>query len=152
MTIRELSTAKSAACAEILAALPEWFGIPEANATYIRNVESLPAFAAEVENTLAGFLALKQHTPHAAEIYLLGVKPQFHRRGVGRALVACAESHLRARGVRFFTVKTLSPSVADSNYAATRQFYGAMGFLPIEEFPTLWSAKNPALMLAKLLD
>jgi hypothetical protein len=46
------------------------------------------------------------------------------------------------------TVKTLSPSRPDPNYAGTRRFYEAVGFLPIEEFPTLWGANNPCLFHA----
>ncbi len=149
--IIEVTTNKGAICAEILASLPQWFGLPESNAAYKRDVESMPMFAAIEDGRVLGFVALKVHTPHAVEIHVMGVRPEHHRRGLGRALVARAEEWVRAQGARFFTVKTRSLSAPDSNYAKTHQFYEAMGFLPIEEFPTLWDPENPALMLVKYL-
>lgn len=37
-------------------------------------------------------------------------------------------------------------------YAETRAFYRARGYTPLEVFPTLWSPRNPALQLVKVLD
>jgi len=67
-------------------------------------------------------------------------------------LISRAEHYLNARDVHFFTVKTLSPSHPDPGYGETRKFYEAMGFVPIEEFPTLWNIQNPAIMMAKVLQ
>lgn len=36
-------------------------------------------------------------------------------------------------------------------YARTRAFYHAMGFVDLECFPTLWDAGNPCLVLVKAL-
>jgi ribosomal protein S18 acetylase RimI-like enzyme len=33
----------------------------------------------------------------------------------------------------------------------TRRFYEAIGFEPIEEFPTMWGNDNPCLLLVKPL-
>jgi GNAT superfamily N-acetyltransferase len=149
--IQELFTDKGAVCAEILASLPTWFGMPESNAAYKRDVELLPMFVAEDGGRVQGFIALKRQTAHAFEIHVLGVRPELHRKGLGRALVARAEGHARENIARFLTVKTLSSTHRDPGYAKTRAFYEAMGFLPIEEFGTLWSPDNPALMLLKVL-
>jgi hypothetical protein len=43
-------------------------------------------------------------------------------------------------------VKTLGPSRADVGYAATRRFYRAVGFLPLEELIDFWG-KNPCLVM-----
>jgi ribosomal protein S18 acetylase RimI-like enzyme len=151
MHIEQIVTAKGALCAEILATLPHWFGIAEANAAYVRDVEAMPTFAARDGADAVGFLSLKRHTAHAFEIHVMGVKPQRHRRGVGRALVDAAAAYAKAQGARVLTVKTLSPAAPDEGYARTRRFYCGIGFLELEEFPTLWSPGNPALMLIKLL-
>src|SRR4029077_4620439 len=127
--IRELLTDKGAVCAEILASLPTWFGIPASNAEYKRDVELLPMFVAQDEDRVQGFIPLKQHTAHAFEINVLGVRPELHRKGLGRALVARAEWHARENGARLLTVKTLSSTHPDPGYAKTRAFYEAMGFL-----------------------
>jgi coenzyme F420-0:L-glutamate ligase/coenzyme F420-1:gamma-L-glutamate ligase len=130
----------------ILRDLPEWFGIEESTRQYIEDAATLPTLAVEPG---LGFLCLKQHTPRAAELYVMGVQREQHRRGIGRALVDEAERWCRARGIRYLQVKTLGPSRPDTGYDATRAFYEAAGFTALEELPGLWSHDNPALILVK---
>jgi ribosomal protein S18 acetylase RimI-like enzyme len=141
-------------CREVLETVPEWFGIPAATARYVSAAEELPMLACfDPAGAVAGFVSVKAQTTVAAEIHVLAVKRAWHRRGIGRALIEGAGKLAAAQGAQFLTVKTLLPSKVDLNYAATRQFYEVMGFLPIEEFPTLWGADNPCLlMLRPLLD
>ncbi|MGD9703147.1 MAG: GNAT family N-acetyltransferase [Acidimicrobiia bacterium] len=87
------------------------------------------------------------HSPYAAEVYLMAVKPSFHRAGIGTAMLRHLEGTLAARGVEFLQVKTLSAARPDLDYDKTRAFYLAYGFRPLEEFPTLWDPSNPALQL-----
>ncbi|WP_279280498.1 hypothetical protein [Enterococcus gallinarum] len=47
----------------------------------------------------------------------------------------------------FLQVKTLAETHPDQHYQRTRSFYEAMGFLPVETFPTLWGAENPCLLM-----
>jgi ribosomal protein S18 acetylase RimI-like enzyme len=101
--------------------------------------------------TVVGFLSIKIHTAVAAEVFLMGVKRGWHRCGIGRALIEAAARSASLQGARFLTVKTLSPANPDPNYAATRLFYEAVGFLPIEEFPDLWGAENPCLLMIRPL-
>ena len=79
------------------------------------------------------------------------MKRRWHRRGIGRALIEGAAELAISKGVRFLTVKTLSPSNDDPNYARTRLFYEAVGFLPVEEFPMLWGPENPCLFMIRPL-
>jgi GNAT superfamily N-acetyltransferase len=137
---------RSRLCESVLRELPEWFGIEEATAAYIRDVADLPTFAAGEE----GFVSLKLHSPQAAELYVMGVRPRDHRRGLGTALLTAAEAYLRARGVVYLQVKTLGPSDPDAGYAKTRSFYLARGFVPLEEIHGLWE-RNPCLLLVKRL-
>lgn len=144
---------QASVCAPILEALPEWFGIAEANAQYLRDIELLPTFLARDDSTeVTGFLTVKQHYPEAAEILVMGVRSDRHRGGAGRALVAAAEAWLRTKGVRFLQVKTRGPATPDPNYERTRAFYLGVGFTPLEELLTLWSADDAALLLIKTLD
>jgi ribosomal protein S18 acetylase RimI-like enzyme len=137
----------------ILTALPEWFGRPEALEAYVAEANELPMLAARspIGNHFVGFLSLKLHTPVAAEAYVLGVRRQLHRQGCGRALFEAAERRLSAQGIRYLTVKTIAGSHPDPHYAATRRFYEAIGFEPVEMFPTLWGERSPCLMMIKLL-
>lgn len=143
----------SGVCESILRALPDWFGIEEALVQYVRDVAELPTFTAYQDGEAVGLLAIKQHFEHAAEIHLIAVRPEAHRLGIGRALIDAAERWQREQtATRFLQVKTLSPSREDVNYAATRKFYAALGFAPLEEFPTLWGPRNPCLLMIKALD
>lgn len=151
-TIELIEVNKPAICRDILCALPEWFGLPDAIEDYARGVEALPMFGVAADGATVGFLSLKVHTPSAAEAYVLGVKKPWQRQGAGRCLFAAAEGWCRERDIRFLTVKTLATSHPDPFYARTREFYAAIGFQPLEVFPTLWNAGNPCLLMVKVLD
>jgi ribosomal protein S18 acetylase RimI-like enzyme len=131
----------------VLAALPGWFGIEEAVDRYVRDVADLPTFAVGGD----GFLAVKLHTEVAAEIYVMGVRVECQRRGLGTALLEAAEAFLRARDVEYLQVKTLGPSEPSEHYAATRSFYAARGFRPLEELTAIWGEANPCLIMIKHL-
>ena len=139
--------ARSELCREILTALPDWFGIEEAVDAYVRDVAHLPTFSVGRD----GFLALKQHTDAAAEIYVMGVRPESRRRGLGTALLEAAEAYLRAREVEYLQVKTLGPSQPSEHYAETRSFYAARGFRPLEELTAIWGEANPCQIMVKQL-
>jgi GNAT superfamily N-acetyltransferase len=138
-----------ALCADILAALPTWFGIPESVAEYVAAADTEPTVVATLDGRDCGILTLRLHTPAAAEIVVMGVRPDLHRAGVGRALLGEAERWLAARDVEFLQVKTLSPRHPDPGYGATRAFYVACGFRPLEEMIDLWGPDQPALQLVK---
>jgi GNAT superfamily N-acetyltransferase len=136
-------------CADILAALPEWFGIPESVTDYVAAADTLPTIVARFGGRDSGILTLRIHSPYAAEIMVMGVRPEHHRAGIGRALLGAAESWLAARDIEFLQLKTLSPRDPDPGYAATRGFYFGCGFRPLEELPDLWGPDQPALQMIK---
>ena len=127
---------------DILSALPDWFGIPQSTAAYVSESGGLPFWAAFDGDRAAGFLTLKQTGPKAAEIAVMGVLSQYHRRGVGTALWEAAKAWAKAQGFLYLQVKT----VAEGHYPEydrTNAFYRALGFAALECFPTLWDAANP---------
>jgi ribosomal protein S18 acetylase RimI-like enzyme len=142
---------KADLCEPVLRALPEFFGIEDANLHYLDAIDRLPTFVALNQDQVIGFLTIYQHYPKAAEVYITGVHPDYQRRGLGSALMRAAETHLRKQGVEYLQVKTLGPSHPDEGYAQTRAFYLSMGFTPLEEFQTMWDEANPALLLIKKL-
>ena len=156
ITVKGPLTGQSAVADKILRALPDWFGVEEATLDYIAQADVLPTFVAyhagEAGETAVGFLTLRQHSPDAGEISVMGVLPTVQRQGVGRALVDAAEAHLRRMRIRFLQVKTLSPRHPDAGYAETRAFYQALGFCWLEEFPDLWDSDNPCLQLIKYIE
>ncbi len=139
-------------CREVIESLPDWFGIPASNEQFVAAAKDLPMLACFAPNgDVLGFVSMKARTTIATELYVLGVKRKWHRRGVGRSLIEAAAEFAALQGARFLTVKTLAPSSSDPNYAITRRFYEAMGFLHIEEFPTLWNQDNPCLLMLRPL-
>lgn len=138
-------------CESILRALPQWFGIEDAIHHYTEVSQQMPTIVAHVDQHITGFMSIKHHSLFAAEIYVMGVYPQYHRKGIGKALISHAETYLRQNAFEFLQVKTLSSSHPDPNYARTRKFYESVGFRPLEEFPTLWDESNPCLLLIKSL-
>ncbi|MDA8318466.1 MAG: GNAT family N-acetyltransferase [Actinomycetota bacterium] len=161
----------------LLGSLPEWFGIESSVDEYVADAARLPTYlawqgsgtgqsprgqsatgpaagpaAADVATGEhpVGAMLVARHFPETAEIHLLAVEPGLHRSGVGRALVDALERDLIAEGVRLLEVKTLGPSHPDAGYALTREFYRAMGFLPVEEIIGLWP-DNPCLVMIKVL-
>jgi XTP/dITP diphosphohydrolase len=144
--------AKQRICRDLLAALPGWFGIPAVNARLEREARDLPMWVARAGAQAVGFATLRQHFPATAELDVLAVHPAHHRRGVGAQLIAALETYLRTTATRNLTAKTLAPEAGDLNYARTRRFYAAQGFLPVETFPTLWNRENPCLLLSKTLS
>lgn len=152
MNICEVLTQRCTVCREVLDDLPEWFGIPHAKAAYVSASETMPMLGAFDDREPVGFVSIKRHTPYAAELHVLGVKKRQHRRGIGRALVEATVRAASRSQIGFLTVKTLAPSHPDRNYAATRLFYEAMGFVPIEVIPNLWGSANPCLLMMKPVE
>jgi len=149
-SIRPVRGDEVAACERILRALPEWFGIEEALRRYVADVPRLETLVAAEAGEVIGFLSIKRHNPSSAEIHVIGVHPDHHGRGIGRALMDAAEAALRADGTEFLQVKTLGPSRPNEPYERTRGFYRHLGFRPLEE-NDLWGEGNPCLILVKHL-
>jgi len=143
---------KSEITETILRALPEWFGIEEAIVNYIDAVRKMPFFAIYDDDEAVGFVAIKNHNPATAEVYVMGVREEDHRRGIGSRLMDMAEGYCRAQEKTFLTVKTLDESRESEEYKKTRKFYLKNGFQPLEVFPTLWGEENPCLFLAKIVQ
>ncbi len=140
-----------AACEPVLRSLPEWFGIEEALVQYLDDLEKLPTFLATAGDRIVGFLTILLRSEYVAEILVMGVRPEAHRSGVGRALVQHAAAYARDCGAEYLYVKTLGPSHPDPGYARTRAFYAAMGFRLLEEFTQIWDERNPCLLMIKSL-
>ncbi|MBQ7848697.1 MAG: GNAT family N-acetyltransferase [Clostridia bacterium] len=136
---------------EILADLPEWFGIPESTAAYIRESAEQTFFAAMTENgEAAGFMTMKETSPYTAELAVCGVKKRLHRCGAGRAMFGAMKTFAAARGYEYLQVKTVAAGMYPE-YDATRMFYERLGFRALEVFPTLWDEANPCLIMVMKL-
>lgn len=133
---------KEKTASAVLSALPDWFGLPESTAAYVRESRDMPFWADVEDGRPRGFIALKETSPHTAEIAVMGVLPQYHRQGIGRALFDAFHAYARERGYSFLQVKTVQEGHY-AEYDRTNAFYRSLGFKELECFPTLWDEWNP---------
>ena len=142
---------KSEICNSILRSLPLWFGIESAIVGYVKDVQPMETWVIYDGNQAIGFASINKHFSKAAEIHVMAIRQEFHRRGIGHALIEVIEDSLRKQGIKFLQMKTLSESRPNKEYDRTRNFYLKLGFTPLEEFKTLWGEHNPCLLLVKSL-
>ena len=136
--------------ATILCELPDWFGLPESTNSYIDQSRDMPFWAAFLNDRAIGFIVLKETGQATAEVFVMGILPQYHRAGVGRALYDAFEAHARANGYVFAQVKTVQMGHYEA-YDRTNRFYLSMGFQELECFPTLWDEWNPCQVYVKYI-
>ncbi len=151
MKYEYLENGSSEICELILRKLPNWFGIEESTLAYIDGVKDTPMLVAKDGERAVGFLSYWEHSPYSVELYVMGVDPEYHRKGLGKELVLKSEDILRKKGIEFYQVKTVDESRECQFYRKTRLFYKSMGFKELEVFPTLWDENNPCLLMVKSL-
>ena len=127
---------------QVLEALPDWFGIPEAIEDYVKNSAEQLFFTAIEQDRAVGFIYLKETGKETVELYVMGVLKEYHRRGIGRELFEAAKTCAANKGYSFMQVKTVQMGKYQE-YDDTNCFYIKMGFKEFEVFPTLWDEWNP---------
>jgi ribosomal protein S18 acetylase RimI-like enzyme len=132
--------------------LPYHFGHERGRAECARAVRTQEGLVAVEEGDVIGFLTLRRHDPRSAEITWMAVRADRRRRGVGRELVERAVDDLARDGVELLSLLTVAESEPDwretDNYADTRAFYRAVGFVPLREL-ALESWDERAVILAR---
>jgi len=149
LELRHRAKGSGSVCRAILATLPTWFGIAESVDDYVTVADRSPTVIASHHGRDVGLVTIVTHSPYAAEVYVMGVAPEYHRQGIGRTMLEHVEDSLAGAGVAFLQVKTQSARRADEGYDRTRAFYLSYGFRPLEEWPRLWGPENPALQMIK---
>ena len=135
----------------ILTALPEWFGIPESTENYIRESANEIMVASFEEEKANGFLCLKETGNATVELYVMGIRKEYHRQGIGRLLFRQARDAAAVAGYTFMQVKTVQMGKYEE-YDRTNRFYLALGFREFEVFPTLWDEWNPCQVYVMSLE
>lgn len=148
ISTRALKAEDIAACDAINRTLPDWFGIEEGLAEALGYLQQHPGIVAESDGEVVGFLTHTQHFPESAEISWMAVQQANHRGGIGKALITALVQALPP-STRLLTVKTLADTHPSPEYAQTRAFYAACGFLPTMVLPDLWNESNPCLVMTK---
>jgi len=142
---------KRRVCRIVLESLPLWFGIAESREEYCRGVAEHDFISVVDGQAPVGFVSVKRNNAYTAELYVIGLLEDYHRRGIGTRLLERVEAGLRERGYRFLEVKTLDESRESEEYARTRKFYVKHGFIPIDTLFNEWGRDNPCLIMIKPL-
>ena len=142
---------KAEIAANVLQALPEWFGLPDSTSNYIEEAKTLPFYAVYKDGRALGFVTRKDTAKQAAEVHCMGVLPGFHRQGLGEMLMRALEEGCKHDGLKLMQVKTVDQGHYPDSYDKTIAFYEKMGFVRLEVFPEMWDPWNPCLVLVKPL-
>lgn len=125
---------KRRSCEALTVLLPDYFGIEKANRQYAEQAQLLPALAAyDSDKNIVGLL-LYRHKTRATKIHWMAVHPDFHRQGIGRALITLLEKIVKEKGDDTLSVETLDPMVRDPHYLQTYAFYKALSFKTAHHF------------------
>ncbi|NLP33703.1 MAG: GNAT family N-acetyltransferase [Clostridiales bacterium] len=143
---------KSDITKSILSELPEWFGNEQSLLNYAESVKGKAFYCAYDRDKAIGFISLKFNNLYTADIYVMGILKNYHRKGIGKQLVEAAEQYIKTKGFKLFMVKTLGESSDYELYKNTRKFYKSVGFYPLEEFKEIWGEDNPCLIMVKSLE
>ncbi|MBR5383672.1 MAG: GNAT family N-acetyltransferase [Clostridia bacterium] len=135
----------------ILESLTDWFGVPESRESYIRESADRFFAAAFDKEQPVGFICLKETGKDTAEIAVMGVLKEYHRKGTGTALFRKAKEIAVASGYSFLQVKTVQMGKYE-DYDRTNRFYRALGFMEFEVFPMLWDEHNPCQVYVMSLN
>lgn len=139
---------KERIASSILNRLPDWFGLPDSTKKYIDDSRSLPFWAYFEGKDPVGFLVMKETSSYTAEIYVMGVLKECHRRGIGTLLFRELEKYARKKNYEFIQVKTVQKGHYEE-YDRTNTFYERLGFREMECFPALWDEWNPCQIYVK---
>lgn len=134
----------------VLEALHDWFEVDESREQYIAESADQIFLAAKQDGRYVGFLCLKQTGDATVELAVMGVLKEYHRSGLGRALVQEAERIAKDAGFSFMQVKTVRMGVYE-DYDRTNLFYISCGFKELEVIEAIWGAENPCQIYIKSL-
>ncbi len=143
------SEEKSKIVKEVLLDLPEWFGLPESTKSYVEKSKMLPLLVAKSDDKVIGFITLNETSADVCEIHCMGIKKEYHGKGIGTKLQHEIEEFAKEK-YEFMQVKTVDEGHY-KEYNQTVAFYKSVGFRKMEVFPTLWDEWNPCLILIKRL-
>ena len=139
--IKDASIKKTIA-RKILEALRDWFEVDESRENYISESTDQIFLAAKDDDDYVGFLCLKETGKETVELAVMGVLPEYHRKGIGRELFEAAKSIAVKEGYSFMQVKTVEMGMYE-DYDMTNRFYLSCGFKEFEVIRELWGEENP---------
>jgi len=151
--IVELKVDQEKIVGTVLRALPQYFRQESAIVDYCHN-SKLPQYKTFASLTdggnQVGFAMLVMNNSMTAEIWVMGVVPDFHGQGAGSLLLGRLEEESLKAGRNYLMAKTIGPSQNDPNYQKTVAFYIKNGFTMLVEWDFIWKDDYCALMVKPL--
>ena len=136
------ANAKRTIARKVLEALRDWFEVDESREKYISECADQIFLAAKEDGDYVGFVCLKETGKETAELAVMGVLKEYHRKGVGKKLFEAAKNTAIEKGYSFLQVKTVQMGVYE-DYDITNHFYLSCGFKEFEVIRELWGDENP---------
>ena len=135
----------------ILRKLPEWFGNEQSLQEYVNTVNKYPFWAAFDNDICIGIFSGKIHYNRTGDIYVCGIDPNYHGKGIGTLLYKIFEKYCIENNCEYVIVKTLSELAQYEYYIKTKKFYVKMGFKELITLTEMWDENNPCLIMIKNL-
>lgn len=136
---------------DVITFLPGWF-LPNEAKFYSEEAKDAIVFAAYLETTPIGFIAIKRKRSQVAEIIAMGVICGYQHLGMGKGLMEAALTYARNENIMLVEVKTADYSDPDERYITTRQFYEKNGFIALDTIDDYWDDGTPVLIMVKYLN
>lgn len=146
----ENSKGKKEIARDILFDLAEWFENETAIENYIEKSSKMPFIGGFIGDKPVAFIVLNRTSDETCEIFVMGVKKDFHRLGIGKLIYEQFEQLARNLGFSYVQVKTVASGYY-KEYDLTNKFYQAMGFAKLEILKDLWDEANPCQIYIKYL-
>jgi ribosomal protein S18 acetylase RimI-like enzyme len=135
----------------ILRKLPEWFGIEKSIQDYVNTVHEYPFWAAFDNDNCIGFFSGKIHHNRTGDIYVCGIDPNYHGKGIGMLLYNELEKYFIQNNCEYIIVKTVDEINPEKHYTQTVKFYESIGFKKLITLPEVWDKNNPCLIMIKII-
>jgi ribosomal protein S18 acetylase RimI-like enzyme len=104
---------------------------------------------AEADSAIIGYICYGPTplTEGTWDIYWIAVASEKQDKGIGRALLACAEDKIKGAKGRLIVIETSS----QAGYEKTRHFYSGHGYQLISRIPDFYAPDDDKLILQKQL-
>ena len=133
----------------ILRKLPDWFGVEESLQDYVNTVYKYSFWAAFDKEKCIGFFSGKIHHNRTGDIYVCGVDPEYHGKGIGTSLFNELEGYCKRNNCEYIIVKTVDETDSQKAYGKTVKFYESIEFRKLITIPEVWDEYNPCLIMIK---
>lgn len=131
---------KEAVCRIMLSIAPEWRNYTEYIDDFAVKCRSMPFWADMEEDAEIprGFMALRETSPFAAEIFAMSVRSDVQPLKAGKGIFTAVLNFARRQGYEYIQAKTIKQGT-DPVYDTINILYQGLGFRELELLP-LWKS------------